>query len=130
MQQHGSHFEQFHAILPAYLELDSRVAWLFDSQAGLSNRLLPRWIFLRALAAIYFSAFFSLLFQIDGLIGPQGILPAQRFLSAVQGAMGLLRFWYAPTLFWISSGSQMMMAVTWLMLVWLIEPSLLETLIT
>ncbi|WP_263353786.1 lipase maturation factor family protein [Acidicapsa acidisoli] len=105
---------------PSFLPVSiatGRVAWLFDSQAGLADKFLPRWIFLRALAAIYFSAFFSLLFQIDGLIGPQGILPAQRYLDAVQGAMGLMRFWYAPTLFWISAGSHAMMAVTWLGLI-------------
>ena len=104
------------SFLPASVTT-GRVAWLFHAQAGPANQLLPRWIFLRALAAIYFSAFFSLLFQIDGLIGPQGILPAQRFLEAVQSQTGLLRFWYAPTLFWISPSSQMMMAVTWLGLV-------------
>lgn len=55
------------------------VRWLFDSQHGASERLIPRWIFLRALAAIYFSAFYSLLFQIKGLNGPEGILPAGGF---------------------------------------------------
>ena len=94
-----------------------RVRWLFDGQAGPYNRFLPRWIFLRALAAIYFSAFFSLLFQIDGLIGPRGILPARQFLAAVNKQAGALGFWYAPTLFWLSSGSHTMMAVTWLGLI-------------
>ena len=51
---------------------------LFDSRHGLDDRLVPRWIFLRALAAIYFSAFYSLLFQIKGLIRPDGILPLQQ----------------------------------------------------
>ena len=49
---------------------------LFDSEQGDSQRLVPRWIFLRALGLIYFSAFYSLVFQIRGLIGPNGILPA------------------------------------------------------
>ena len=53
-----------------------------------AGRLVPRWIFLRALAAIYFSAFFSLLFQIKGLIGPDGILPAQEYLAAVAQQLG------------------------------------------
>ncbi len=90
------------------------VRWLFDAQAGPDHRLVARFLFLRALAAIYFSAFFSLLFQIEGLNGPAGILPAQRYLLAVQGEAGSLRYWYAPTLFWLSSGSHMMMAVVWL----------------
>ncbi|MGD0731338.1 MAG: lipase maturation factor family protein [Terracidiphilus sp.] len=90
---------------------------LFDPQAAPRNRFVPRWLFLRALAAIYFSAFFPLLFQIEGLNGPRGILPASRFLEAVRGDVGPLRFWYAPTLFWISSGSHVMMAVVWLGLI-------------
>jgi hypothetical protein len=93
------------------------VHWLFDLQAGPRNGLLPRWIFLRALGAIYFSAFFSLLFQIEGLIGPRGILPAQQYLAEVRNGVGPLRFWFAPTLFWLSAGSQMTMAVVWLGLI-------------
>jgi hypothetical protein len=89
------------------------IPWLFDSQAGPRHGLLPRWIFLRALAAIYFSAFFSLLFQIEGLIGPRGILPAEQYLAQVRSGVGTLRFWYAPTIFWLSSGSDTMMAVVW-----------------
>jgi len=90
--------------------------WLFDAQAGPANRFVPRWIFLRALAAIYFSAFFPLLFQIEGLNGPHGILPTQRFLDALY-ALGWLRFWYAPTLFWFSAGSHAMISVVWLGLI-------------
>ena len=88
---------------------------LFDSSQGLSDRLIPRWLLLRALAVWYLSAFYSLLFQIKGLIGPNGILPAGKYLAAVQHAFpGLARFWYAPSLFWISAGNPMLMAVTWL----------------
>jgi hypothetical protein len=88
--------------------------WLFDPDFGPHNRFAPRWIFLRALAAIYFSAFLALVFQIKGLIGPNGILPAQNFLAAVQRqAPGSLRFWYAPSLFWFSSSSHAMMVVVW-----------------
>ena len=67
------------------------IPWLFDSRKGLSNHLIPRWIFLRALGLIYFSAFYSLLFQIKGLIGPEGILPAKEYLAAVaQSLPGLV----------------------------------------
>jgi lipase maturation factor 1 len=92
----------------------SRVRWIFDTEAGPRNRFVARWVFLRTLAAIYFSAFYSLLFQIEGLNGPHGILPAQRFLLDVQSQAGPLRYWYVPTLFWFSSGSHAMMMVTWL----------------
>src|ERR1700761_2796921 len=90
------------------------VRWLFDGRVGPAGRLIPRWIFLRALAAIYFSAFYSLLFQIRGLIGPQGILPAGQYLAAVEQALVPARFWFAPTLLWFSSGSAMLLALCWI----------------
>jgi hypothetical protein len=88
--------------------------WLFDARRGPRGRLVPRWIFLRALGLIYFSAFYSLLFQIKGLIGSEGILPAEQYLAAIAQQLGVARFWYAPSLFWISAGSAMLMAVTWI----------------
>jgi len=93
------------------------VQWLFSSRGGPRGRLVPRFVFLRALAAIYFSAFFSLLFQIKGLIGPQGILPAQDYLAAVAQNLGLARYWYAPSLYWISASSTALMAITWIGLI-------------
>jgi len=91
---------------------------LFDPHCGAHNRLVTRWIFLRALAAIYFSAFYSLLFQIKGLIGPEGVLPAHLYLDAVSRTLaGVTRYWYAPSLFWLSTSSQMLMAVVWVGLI-------------
>ncbi len=60
---------------------------------------------------------FRCCFRFEGLIGPRGILPAQQYLAEVQNGVGPLRFWFAPTLFWLSSGSHMMMAVVWLGLI-------------
>jgi lipase maturation factor 1 len=91
----------------------SAVRWLFASEAGKADALLPRWIFLRALGLIYYSAFVSLVFQIKGLIGPQGILPAGEYLPAVAEQLGRLRYWYAPTLLWFSSGRHMMTGICW-----------------
>ena len=88
---------------------------LFSSECGASDRLLPRWFFLRALGLIYFSAFYSLASQIRGLIGPQGILPAGEYLQAVaRSNLAHVRFWYTPSLFWISSSSGMLMAMCWI----------------
>jgi lipase maturation factor 1 len=87
---------------------------LFASEPDAAGRLLPRWIFLRALGLIYFSAFYSLMFQIRGLIGPQGILPVPEYLQMfASSSLGLLRFWYAPTLLWLSSGSPMLTGLCW-----------------
>ena len=86
---------------------------LFDSKQGASDRLLPRWIFLRALGLIYYSAFFSLAFQIRGLIGPHGILPAGEYLQALAERFSHAGYWYAPTLLWISSNSRMLTGICW-----------------
>src|SRR6266850_1285515 len=86
---------------------------LFDSKQGASDRLLPRWIFLRALGLIYHSAFFSLAFQIRGLIGPHGILPAGEYLQALAERFGHAGYRYAPTLLWISSNSRMLTGICW-----------------
>ena len=40
------------------------VHWLFAADSGPRNRFVPRWFFLRALGAVYFSAFLALVFQI------------------------------------------------------------------
>jgi hypothetical protein len=87
--------------------------WVFDSARGASDRLLPRWLFLRALGLIYYSAFFSLAFQIRGLIGPQGILPANEYLQAVAEKFGHVGYWYAPTLLWFSSNGHMLTGICW-----------------
>jgi lipase maturation factor 1 len=95
----------------------SLIRWLFDSKHGSSDRLLVRWLFLRGLGLIYFSAFFPLLFQIRGLIGPEGLLPAGEYLQRVAHSTGTARFWYAPTVLWFSSSSQMSMALCWVGLI-------------
>ena len=92
----------------------SVVRWLLHPARYDSGRLISRWIFLRALGLIYFSAFYSLIFQIRGLIGPAGILPATEYLRAVAESAGRGRFWYAPTAFWLSGTSNMLMAVCWI----------------
>src|SRR5207253_6662336 len=92
----------------------SALGWLFSESLGAADRLIPRWLFLRMLGAIYFSAFFSLVFQIRGLIGPNGILPAGPYLQAVARALGHgQRLWYAPTVLWISTGPLMLNALCW-----------------
>jgi hypothetical protein len=90
--------------------------YLFDRDEGVGNHLIARWLFLRALGAIYFSAFLALVFQIRGMIGTQGILPAGEYLQRVQ-ALGSMRFWYAPTLLWMGSGNHALMMLTWVGLI-------------
>jgi lipase maturation factor 1 len=92
--------------------------WLLGPEAAGerdNTHLLARWLFLRGLGVIYFSAFYSLLFQIKGLMGPRGILPGSDFLAAVAEQVGGLRqYWAAPTFLWWSSGDRALMFLCWL----------------
>jgi lipase maturation factor 1 len=71
-----------------------------------------RWLFLRALGLIFFSAFYSLFFQIHGLIGEHGILPAAAYLAGARDALsGATRLWYVPSLFWAGANDRAITAV-------------------
>jgi hypothetical protein len=61
---------------------------------------------LRTLGLIFFSAFYSWFFQIRGLVGPDGILPAGAYLHAVAQQVGPKRFWLIPSLLWLASGDR------------------------
>ena len=56
-------------------------------------------------------AFLSLWWQLDGLVGPGGVLPAADFLDALAGAYGIERFWFLPTVFWLDASSAALHAV-------------------
>ena len=92
------------------------MGYLFDREQGVGDRLIARWLFLRALGGIYFAAFLALVFQARGLIGTAGILPARTYLAELHGT-GVLRFWYAPSLLWINSSNGMLLTLVWLGLV-------------
>ena len=80
---------------------------LLEPAAG---RELTGWLFVKGLALVYAAAFASLAVQIDGLVGPDGILPFGRVLHGVfaeQGFHALLRL---PTLFWIDSSATALQA--------------------
>jgi Lipase maturation factor len=79
--------------------------------------LLCRWLFLRAIGLIYFSAFYSLLFQVRGLLGPDGILPVAPYLQQIAQVFGGLRYWYVPSLLWLGSSDRALMALCWLGLI-------------
>ena len=84
--------------------------WLGEPQPCLRSR----WIFLRSLGAILFSAFYSLYFQIHGLIGPNGILPADSYLTAVHREAGAQAYWYLPTLLWFGASDRALSILVWI----------------
>jgi lipase maturation factor 1 len=101
-------------------ELAAAFKWLTGPEEATEKKpghLWARWIVIRALGLIYFSAFYSLLFQIKGLIGPEGILPASDYLQAVSGAYHPGRFWFAPTLLWFSASNHALMLLCWVGLI-------------
>lgn len=53
----------------------------------------------------YAAAFGSLWFQVDGLIGEKGILPAAAYLNAAREQWGPAAFWAVPTLCWVDAGN-------------------------
>src|SRR5258708_7365480 len=63
---------------------------------------LSRWLFLKILALAYLAAFGSLWFQVTGLLGNSGILPAHRFLSEVGNQLGWRGLIACPTLCWVN----------------------------
>src|ERR1044071_10357041 len=65
---------------------------------------LARWLWLRARGAIFFSAFYALWFQIHGLSGPRGILPARDYLLYAKQVVGARAYWLIPSVLWIDAG--------------------------
>ncbi|MBV8210856.1 MAG: lipase maturation factor family protein [Burkholderiaceae bacterium] len=67
------------------------------------DRELTGWLFVKGLALVYAVAFASLGVQIDGLVGPDGILPFGRLLHGVYAEQGITALARLPTLFWLDS---------------------------
>jgi hypothetical protein len=63
--------------------------------SGLGEYWLTRFLFQRALGIVYLVAFLIAFFQFRALCGEHGILPVPLFLKRI-------RFWEAPSLFWLS----------------------------
>lgn len=98
--------------------MDRAYRWVADHRplvyrltVGLHGQSLvpPRYtvgpeIFLRLLAVVFAIAFASFWWQLRGLIGPDGLLPATPFLDAVTAQLGASRWWRLPTLCWIFGG--------------------------
>src|SRR5437879_3860019 len=65
-----------------------------------------RWLYLRLIGFGLLASFISLASQIDGLVGPRGILPAQEYLEMLRDGGGgwLVRLLAVPSLLWIDSG--------------------------
>jgi predicted DCC family thiol-disulfide oxidoreductase YuxK len=84
--------------------------WGWGRHVEVPSYFLVRRLFLCALGVVYFFAFLSLWTQVGGLMGHNGILPADQFMAAVkqqcdQRGIGLERFHLLPTLCWFDASN-------------------------
>lgn len=75
------------------------------------SALLTRRLFLRLLGVVYLSAFASLEWQVEGLLGPDGILPASAYLTRAVEVFGDDAKMRIPTLFWLDPSAEMLRLV-------------------
>jgi predicted DCC family thiol-disulfide oxidoreductase YuxK len=94
--------------------LDRVTKFLWGPRLEAERYELAAWLFLRALGAIYFAAFFSLAAQIEGLVGSAGILPLPDYLDAARREMGGYAYRILPTLFWLDASNTALVAGTYL----------------
>ena len=76
--------------------------------------VLSRWLFLKLLAVVYFIAFGSLLPQIHGLIGVEGLLPIHLYLQRAFELWGTEAYYQLPTLLWVYPSDALLTSLCWL----------------
>ncbi|PYS09203.1 MAG: membrane protein [Acidobacteria bacterium] len=74
---------------------------------------MARSVFLRGLAIVYLIAFASLLPQVDGLIGSNGILPVNDYLDTIDSEYGNTGYALFPTLAWFNSSDTFLHLMIW-----------------
>ncbi len=84
-----------------------RMTDMFDPE----NYTLATHLFVRLLGLIYFFTFFGFCFQIKGLLGKWGILPAEEYLTLVRNYYKKNRFFAVPSLFWLDASDRALVGV-------------------
>lgn len=86
--------------------LFSRITrWLWGKSVAPSTYVFSSWLVPRLVGAIGLVSVVSLMYQADGLIGHNGILPMEQYFSAVETALKRSDpetnpFWKLPAVFW------------------------------
>lgn len=83
-------------------------AELVDFRPPRPSHWLTRTLVLRLLGLVYIAAFATLVFQFEPLLGRNGLLPVDLYLSSERG------FWDLPSLFWFHHGNRFMLVCAWL----------------
>ncbi len=136
--------------LPGFAWLsDCFYKWVAAHRSGLSrwmnllwgksdevpSYLLTRWVYGRFIGIIFLIAFVSLGFQIIGLIGQNGILPAKDYFEHIKSQTGFEGFWILPSLCWFYCSDGFLEFLCWggailsLLLVFNLAPALILLLI-
>ncbi len=97
-------------------ELTARLIAIFkdalDRQAKSKETYwLTRFVLLRLLGFVYLFAYLSLALQVRALIGHEGILPADLFLSKAHAAG--YGFWQLPSVFWLGINDTALIIGAW-----------------
>ena len=101
--------EWVYRLVSEHRPLFSRLTrWFWGCHLEPPAYFFTRRFFLRSLGVIYLIAFASLWTQITGLIGHNGILPADQFMSGAsqqcdRQGLGLDRYYLLPTLCWANA---------------------------
>lgn len=76
-----------------------------------SSFVISQWLFLKGLAFIYLFAFGSLLFQVKGLYGSQGITSIEKWLKEIKPFNGKYVYFKVPSVFWINASDRALQLV-------------------
>lgn len=77
--------------------------------------LVPRWLVLRAVGAVFVVVFAGIINDQAALIGPRGVMPLADFFAGLrtENPHFLAAFFRAPSLFWASHDPRFVAAVAW-----------------
>ena len=81
---------------------------LHGNVAAPSTMLLTRRVFLRLLGLIYLAAFLSAGWQLDGLVGSNGIRPVTERLTQLETSFGNMPIGPLPSLLWLNASDGML----------------------
>ncbi|HUR59633.1 MAG TPA: hypothetical protein VM029_18080, partial [Opitutaceae bacterium] len=68
---------------------------------GRNRFAIAAWLFVRFLALIHLIAFTSFWTQLEGLVGPHGLLPATSYFAAAREQIGASAYHQLPSLCWL-----------------------------